>query len=73
MKTDTIGVQSTVWSPCGTEGMLNIKSSIGIVPVGTPKPALLTVSGFPNVSLEGCFWIYSEVQLADYGILTCFP
>jgi len=43
IKEDTIGIDTTVWSPCGAEGMLNIKSSIGIVPIGTPQPALLTV------------------------------
>jgi len=43
IKEDNIGLESTVWSPCGAEGLLNIKSSIGIVPIGTPKPALLTV------------------------------
>lgn len=43
IKEDTIGIASTVWSPCGAEGMLNIKSSIGILPIGTPKPGLLTV------------------------------
>lgn len=43
IKSDTIGIESTVWSPCGAEGLLNIKSSIGILPVGTAKPGLLTV------------------------------
>jgi len=43
IKEDNIGIESTVWSPCGAEGLLNIKSSIGIVPIGTPQPGLLTV------------------------------
>lgn len=51
IKEDTIGLDTTVWSPCGAEGMLNIKSSIGIIPVGTAKPALLTVSIPPVVGV----------------------
>jgi len=42
-KSDVIGVESAVWSPCGTEGMLNIKTSLALKPLGTSKPALMTV------------------------------
>lgn len=44
LKTDEIGVESVVWSPCGTEGLLNIKTSVEIRPLGTPKYGLITVS-----------------------------
>lgn len=43
LKTDVFGVQSTVWSPCGEEGMLNINSAIQLSPLDSIKPALLTV------------------------------
>jgi len=42
LKTDVFGVESTVWSRCGTEGLLNINSAIQINPLGSSKPALLT-------------------------------
>lgn len=42
LKTDAFPVESTVWSPCGTEGMLNINSAIQLSPMGSNKPALLT-------------------------------
>lgn len=45
LKEDRIGIESTVWSPCGTEGLLNIKSSIGLLQ-GTSKAAQMTVSFF---------------------------
>jgi hypothetical protein len=43
LKTDVLGVESTVWSPCGTEGMLNVKSAIQVNPLKSEEPALLTV------------------------------
>jgi len=42
LKTDTFGVSSTVWSPCGAEGMLNINSAIQLSPLDSEKRALLT-------------------------------
>ena len=44
LKTDAFAVDSTVWSPCGKEGMLNINSEIRIAPLVSPNPALMTVS-----------------------------
>lgn len=44
LKTDTFGVSSTVWSPCGAEGMLNINSAIQLSPLDSEKRALLTVN-----------------------------
>lgn len=43
VKTDSFGVESTVWSPCGKEGMLNINSEVRITPIGTTHSALMTV------------------------------
>ncbi|KAK0669877.1 hypothetical protein QBC41DRAFT_364479 [Cercophora samala] len=43
LKTDTFGVESTVWSPCGLEGLLNINSEVRLSPMDGVKPALLTV------------------------------
>jgi len=42
LKTDVFGVESTVWSPCGVEGLLNVKSAIQISPLDSTKKALLT-------------------------------
>jgi hypothetical protein len=42
LKTDVFGVESTVWSPCGDEGMLNINSAIQLSPLDSEKRALLT-------------------------------
>jgi hypothetical protein len=44
LKTDTFGIESTVWSPCGAEGMLNVNSAIQLDPLASEQPALLTVS-----------------------------
>jgi hypothetical protein len=65
LKSDTIGLESTVWSPCGAEGLLNIKSSIGIIPVGTSKPALLTVSSGPHVSCDIVSFFSSNISKVD--------
>ncbi|KAK3897752.1 hypothetical protein C8A05DRAFT_19540 [Staphylotrichum tortipilum] len=43
LKTDQFGVESTVWSPCGVEGLLNINSEVRLSPQDAVKPALLTV------------------------------
>ncbi|KAL2255567.1 hypothetical protein VTK26DRAFT_3117 [Humicola hyalothermophila] len=43
IKTDEFGVESTVWSPCGQEGLLNINSEVRLTPMDAVKPALLTV------------------------------
>jgi len=42
IKTDVFGVESTVWSPCGVEGMLNANSAIQLQPLDSEKRALLT-------------------------------
>ncbi len=53
LKSDVFGVESTVWSPCGSEGMLNINSAVQISPLDSQKPALLTVR--PSlVQLDSC-------------------
>ncbi|KAK0708653.1 hypothetical protein B0H67DRAFT_557082 [Lasiosphaeris hirsuta] len=43
IKTDQFGVESTVWSPCGIEGLLNINSEVRLSPQDSNKAALLTV------------------------------
>lgn len=43
VKTDEFGVESTVWSPCGLEGLLNINSEVRISPADSTRSALLTV------------------------------
>ncbi|KAK3291514.1 uncharacterized protein B0H64DRAFT_469271 [Chaetomium fimeti] len=43
IKTDQFGVESTVWSPCGLEGLLNINSEVRLSPMDGTKPALMTV------------------------------
>jgi hypothetical protein len=42
LKSDAFGVESTVWSPCGVEGMLNINSQISLAPLNAQQEALLT-------------------------------
>jgi hypothetical protein len=43
LKTDQFGVTSTVWSPCGLEGLLNINSEVRVSPLSTNNKNLLTV------------------------------
>jgi hypothetical protein len=38
------GVESTIWSPCGADSMLNINSQIQLNPLDSQQSALLTVS-----------------------------
>jgi hypothetical protein len=44
LKTDIFGVESTVWSPCGAAGMLNINSEIKLNPLASEVPAVLTAT-----------------------------
>ncbi|KAF5524109.1 putative secreted protein [Colletotrichum aenigma] len=41
-KTDKFSLESIVWSPCGTEGMLNIKTAIELNPLSSTKASLMT-------------------------------
>ena len=59
-KTDTFSIDSTVWSPCGYDGMLNINSEVRIAPLISPNPALMTVS-FSSLSSLFCAWESSKV------------
>ena len=44
LKTDQFGLESTVWSPCGVEGLLNINSEVRISSSGSSNnKGLLTV------------------------------
>ncbi|KAI0127144.1 hypothetical protein BJ170DRAFT_701806 [Xylariales sp. AK1849] len=43
LKTDEFGFESTVWSPCGEEGLLNVNSEVRVSPLNTNNSALLTV------------------------------
>lgn len=43
LKHDEVPAGSTVWSPCGEAGMLNIKSEVRIVPMSAKGLNLLTV------------------------------
>ncbi|KAJ2899484.1 uncharacterized protein MKZ38_003041 [Zalerion maritima] len=47
IKTDQFGLESTVWSPCGQEGLLNINSEVRISPLDQTLPALMTVNAWP--------------------------
>ena len=51
VKEDKFGVESTIWSPCGLEGMLNINSEVRITPLDTKNVALMTVSVPEEVEL----------------------
>lgn len=44
IKTDQLNVETTVWSPCGLEGLLNINSEVRLSPQDNSQKALLTVS-----------------------------
>ncbi|KAH8658029.1 hypothetical protein BX600DRAFT_514552 [Xylariales sp. PMI_506] len=43
LKEDEFGLESTVWSPCGEEGLLNINSEVRITPLGGTTSGLMTV------------------------------
>jgi len=43
LKHDEVPAPSTIWSPCGEQGMLNIKSEVRIVPMSAKGLNLLTV------------------------------
>lgn len=43
LKHDEVDAGSTVWSPCGEQGMLNIKSEVRIIPMSATGLNLLTV------------------------------
>ncbi|KAF2199496.1 hypothetical protein GQ43DRAFT_464785 [Delitschia confertaspora ATCC 74209] len=43
LKHDEVPLGTTVWSPCGKQGMLNIKSEVRIVPLASTGLNLLTV------------------------------
>jgi hypothetical protein len=43
LKTDQFGIETTVWSPCGQEGFLNVNSEVRLTPIDNKKTALLTV------------------------------
>ena len=43
LKHDQIDAGTTVWSPCGEQGMLNIKSEVRITPFSATGINLLTV------------------------------
>lgn len=43
LKSDSFGVESTVWSPCGLEGLLNINSEVRVSPLSSTNKNLLTV------------------------------
>lgn len=52
LKTDEFGVESTVWSPCGLEGLLNINSEVRLSPPDAVKPAQLTVRTLENITVQ---------------------
>jgi hypothetical protein len=43
MLSDSKGLATKIWSPCGKQGMLNINSEVRVVPLGTADPNLMTV------------------------------
>jgi hypothetical protein len=42
LKSDVFGVESTIWSECGADSMLNINSQIQLNPLDSQQSALLT-------------------------------
>ena len=50
IKTDQLNVETTVWSPCGLEGLLNINSEVRLSPQDNSQKALLTVSACAAIS-----------------------
>jgi hypothetical protein len=48
LKHDEVDAISTVWSPCGEQGMLNIKSEVRIAPMSVTGLNLLTVDSFDS-------------------------
>ena len=52
VKEDRFGVESTVWSPCGVEGMLNINSEVRITPLSSKNVALMTVIAPGDVEIR---------------------
>lgn len=52
LKEDQFGVESTVWSPCGVEGLLNINSEVRISPMDATKPALMTVRSLGSIEVQ---------------------
>ncbi len=66
LKSDVFGVESTVWSPCGAEGMLNINSAVQITPLDSTKPAFLTVRTVSHSGMEAwpCYrWLTGRFHL----------
>ncbi|KAK0750693.1 hypothetical protein B0T18DRAFT_54825 [Schizothecium vesticola] len=52
LKTDQFGVESTVWSPCGLEGLLNINSEVRVSPANSQSKSQLTVRTLGNMTLQ---------------------
>lgn len=52
---DDVDSVSTVWSPCGEQGLLNIKSEVRIAPMRTTSLNLLTVDSF-----DSKLWVSSD-------------
>lgn len=48
LKHDEVDAISTIWSPCGEQGMLNIKSEVRIAPMSVTGLNLLTVDSFDS-------------------------
>jgi len=52
IKTDQFSVESTVWSPCGVEGLLNINSEVRISPADSQRTAQLTVKNPESIVVK---------------------
>jgi hypothetical protein len=61
VKQDKFGVESTIWSPCGKEGMLNINSEIRVTPLDSSKAALMTVRDESNSTIWA---VWQSVEIA---------
>ena len=61
VKQDKFGVESTIWSPCGKEGMLNINSEIRVTPLDSKKSALMTVGEDSANSTIWAVWQSAEI------------
>lgn len=65
LKSDVFGVESTVWSPCGAEGMLNINSAISVTPLNDQQSALMTVSNILESITPRRWWRSCKMCVKD--------
>ncbi|KAK0615179.1 hypothetical protein B0T17DRAFT_592954 [Bombardia bombarda] len=62
LKTDQFGIETTVWSPCGIEGLLNINSEVRLSPPDQTKSALLTVDSTDLKFVQKLFFNWEKCK-----------